>query len=74
MLPIFYINSFKLWAPPPKKPFLPQKPLNACNPRTPSPHCWKLSCNSSPSTLPLPKHHLPARPLAEVCVLVSANT
>lgn len=27
-----------------------------------------------PSTLPPPKHHLPARPPAEVCVHVSANT
>ncbi|KAL3449170.1 hypothetical protein BJX65DRAFT_294688 [Aspergillus insuetus] len=33
-----------------------------------------LSCDSLPSTLPLPKHHLPARPPAKVCVLVSANT
>ncbi|KAL6229070.1 hypothetical protein BDW75DRAFT_235477 [Aspergillus navahoensis] len=41
------MNSFKQWAPPPKKPILPKKTRH---------------------------HHLPARPPAEVCMLVSADT
>ncbi|KAL4935021.1 hypothetical protein BDV06DRAFT_234787 [Aspergillus oleicola] len=44
MLPAFYINSFKPWAPPSRKPFPPRK------------------------ILPPPKHYLPARPPAKVCV------
>ncbi|KAL2782958.1 hypothetical protein BJX66DRAFT_345378 [Aspergillus keveii] len=73
MLPTFHMNSFKPWAPPPTKPFLPQKTSQSCNPRSPSPLRPKPSRDSHLSTLPLPKHHLPARPPAEVCVLVGAN-
>ncbi|KAL4863853.1 hypothetical protein BDV12DRAFT_201720 [Aspergillus spectabilis] len=75
--PHIHMNGFKPWAPPLTKPFPPHKTPNACNPRPPrppSPFRRKPSHGSSPSTLPLPKHHLPARPPAEVCVLVSANT
>jgi hypothetical protein len=74
MLPTFHMNSFKPWAPPPRKPFPPHEMPTACNPRPPSPLHPETSHDSPPNTLPLPKHHLPARPPAEVCVLVSANT
>lgn len=74
MLPTFHMNSFKPWTPHPTKPFLPQKTPHAYNPRSASPLRPKPSRDSPPSTLPLPKHHLPARPPAEVCVLVGANT
>ncbi|KOC10145.1 hypothetical protein AFLA70_213g001551 [Aspergillus flavus AF70] len=47
---------------------------NAHSPRSQKPPHPKPSYDSLPSTLPLPKHHLPARPPAEVCVHVSANT
>ncbi|KAL4865554.1 hypothetical protein BDV12DRAFT_188135 [Aspergillus spectabilis] len=59
------MNNFKPWAPPHRKPFSPHKSLNPCSPRPKNP---------LPSTLPLPKYHLPARPPAEVCVHISANT
>jgi hypothetical protein len=74
MLPAFQINNFKPWTPLPAKPCPPHRTLNACSPRTsitPNPEpCHVLL----PGTLPPPKHHLPARPPAEVCVHVSANT
>ncbi|KAH1599094.1 hypothetical protein KXX34_007611 [Aspergillus fumigatus] len=74
MLPAFQINNFKPWAPLPAKPFPSHRTLNACSPRTPNPHNPEPCHVPPPSTLPLPKHHLPARPPAEVCVHVTANT
>ncbi|KAL5048491.1 hypothetical protein BDW71DRAFT_196136 [Aspergillus fruticulosus] len=56
-----------------RKPFPPQKTCNTCSPKHPKPP-YPKPCHGSPlSTLPLPKHHLPPRPPAEVCVYVSAN-
>ena len=74
MPPAFHMKNFKPWAPPYKKPFSPYKSPNSKSPRTQkSPHP-KPYHDSLSSTLPLPKHHLPARPPAEVCVHISANT
>ncbi|KAL2866152.1 uncharacterized protein BJX67DRAFT_372802 [Aspergillus lucknowensis] len=74
MLPIFYINNFKPWAPLPRKPFLPYKTSSTCFLRLPNSPSSMPSYNLPPSTLLLPKHYLPAQPLAEVCMLVIANT
>jgi hypothetical protein len=74
MLPTFHMNNFKPWAPPHGKPFLPHKPLNSRSPRTSNLPHPKPRHDSFPSTLPFPKHHLPARPPAKVCVHISTNT
>lgn len=70
MLPTFHMNNVKPWVPqtPHKNPLLPQKSPKPWFPRTQNLPCPKPYHNSHPSTLPLPKHHLPARPLAEACV------
>ncbi|KLJ13699.1 hypothetical protein EMPG_11380 [Blastomyces silverae] len=64
--------SFRPWVPPHPKPPPSHKPLyssTASRSPPPSPH------HDPPrSTLPLPKHHLPARPPAEVCVPSSIDT
>ncbi|KAL4899377.1 hypothetical protein BDW74DRAFT_171554 [Aspergillus multicolor] len=74
MLPTFHINSFKPWAPPSAKPFSQHRIPSICSPRTQNfPHP-KPTHVLPPSTLPLPKHHLPARPPAEVCMNVSASS
>ncbi|CEL10095.1 hypothetical protein ASPCAL13222 [Aspergillus calidoustus] len=74
MLPAFQINNFKPWTPLPAKPCPPHRTLNACFPRTSITPNPEPSHVLLPGTLPPPKHHLPARPPAEVCVHVSANT
>ncbi|KAL2811451.1 hypothetical protein BDW59DRAFT_57789 [Aspergillus cavernicola] len=74
MLPTFHMKHFKPWAPPHRKPFSPHKSPNSSSPRTQTLPRPKPYHDSLPSTLPLPKHHLPARPPAEVCVHISANT
>ncbi len=75
MLPAFHINSFKPWAPPAsRKPFPPRKSPKPCSPRTQNLRRSKPCHDSFPSTLPPPKHHLPARPPAEVCVPTNADT
>ncbi|KAL4780204.1 hypothetical protein BJX76DRAFT_338559 [Aspergillus varians] len=68
------MNNFKPWAPPTRKLFLPYKLPNSCSSGPQNPPCPKTYCNSFSITLPPPKHHLPARPPAEVCVHVSANS
>lgn len=73
MPPTFHMNNFKLWAPPHRKPFSQYKSPNPCSPiiqNLPRPKPY----NSLSGTLPLRKHHLPARPPAEVCVHISANS
>ncbi|KAL4864795.1 hypothetical protein BDV12DRAFT_205534 [Aspergillus spectabilis] len=65
MLPTFHMNSFKLWAPPHRKSFPPHKSPNPCSPRTQYLPRPKPCHNSPQSTLPAPKHNLPARPPAE---------
>ncbi|KAB8256813.1 hypothetical protein BDV32DRAFT_90643 [Aspergillus pseudonomiae] len=81
MFPTFHINNFKPWAPPHTKPFPPHKSLTSRAPRTPiptpkldTPPPYKPRHDSFPSTLPTPKHCLPARPPAEVCLRISADT
>lgn len=74
MLPTFHLNNFKPWAPPNRKPLPPQKSPNSCSPSTQNPPRTKIYHNSITSTLPSPKHHLPARPPAEVCVLANAGS
>ncbi|KAL3429154.1 hypothetical protein BDV09DRAFT_203283 [Aspergillus tetrazonus] len=74
MLPTFHMNNFKPWAPPPAKSFSLRRTPSICSPSTQnSPHP-RPSHALPPSTLPLPKHHLPARPPAEVCMNVSASS
>lgn len=73
MLPTFHLNNFKPWAPSHRKPFSPRKSLNPCTPPTQKPPRTKPYQTSLPSTLPLPKHHLPARPPAEVCMHTITN-
>ncbi|EYE98086.1 uncharacterized protein EURHEDRAFT_269468 [Aspergillus ruber CBS 135680] len=73
MPPTFHLTNFKLWACPYRKPFSPYRSPNTCTPRTQkSPHP-KPYYASLPNTLPLPKHHLPARPPAEACMHISAK-
>lgn len=55
-------------------PFSPYKSPNPCTPRTQKSSRPKPYHDSLPRTLPLPNHNLPARPPAEVCVHISANT
>ncbi|KAL4759744.1 uncharacterized protein BDW70DRAFT_78109 [Aspergillus foveolatus] len=72
MLPTFPINNFKPWAPPPTKPLHRTPSIRSLRaPNSPQP---KSSHVLPPSTLPLPKHHLPARPPAAVCMNVSASS
>lgn len=73
MLPTFHLNNFKPWATPHRKPFSPHKSPIPSTPRTQKLPCPKPFYTFLPSTLPIPKHHLPARPPAEVCVHASAN-
>lgn len=74
MLPTFHMNNFKPWAPPHTKPFSPHESLNSRSSRTSNLPRPKPRHDSFPSTLPFPKHHLPAPPPAEVCVHISTNT
>lgn len=74
MPPTFYMNNFKPWARSYRKPSPPKKPPNPCTARIPKSPCPKSYHASLPSTLPLTKHHLPARPPAKVCMHISANT
>ncbi|KAL4997779.1 hypothetical protein BDV10DRAFT_194948 [Aspergillus recurvatus] len=75
MLPTFHMNSFKPWAPPPsRKPSPPRKSPKPCSPRNKNLRRSKPCHDSFPRTLPPPRHHLPARPPAEVCVPTSADT
>ncbi|KAE8406601.1 hypothetical protein BDV37DRAFT_269927 [Aspergillus pseudonomiae] len=81
MFPTFHINNFKPWAPPHTKQITPHKSLASRAPRTPiptpklnTPPPYKPRHHSFPSTLPSPKHCLPARPPAEVCLHISADT
>lgn len=74
MLPAFHMNSFKPWAPPSRKPSPPRKSPKPCSPRTQNLRRSKPCHDSFPRTLPPPKHHLPARPPAEVCVPTRADT
>ena len=74
MPPTFPMNNFKPWARSYRKPFSSNKSPNPYTARTQKPPRPKPYHDSLPSTLPLPKHHLPARPPTEVCVHISANT
>ena len=74
MPPTFHMNNFKPWSCSYRKPFSPYKSPNPYTLRTQkSPHP-KPYHDSLSSTLPLPKHNLPARPPAEVCMHINANT
>lgn len=61
------MNNFRPWAP-------PQKSSKPCPRRTQNHSHPKPSHNSLSSTTPPPKHHLPARPPAEVYVPANADT
>jgi hypothetical protein len=74
ILPTFHMNNSKPWAPPLRKPFSPHESVNSRSPRTSNLPRPKPRHDSFPSTLPLPKHHLPVRPPAEVCVHISTKT
>jgi hypothetical protein len=74
MTPTFQVNNFKPWAPPRRKPFSPHRSPYPRSERT-SDSPYPRPCHESlPSTLPFPKHHLPVRPPAEVCMNSSTNT
>ncbi|EYE98325.1 uncharacterized protein EURHEDRAFT_544726 [Aspergillus ruber CBS 135680] len=74
MPPTFHMNNFKPWARSYRKPFSPYKSPNYHTQPTQKSPRPKPYHDSLPSTLPLPKHNLPARPPAEVCVHINANT
>ena len=74
MPPTFHMNNFKPWARSYRKSFSPYKSPNPYTSRTQKSPRPKPYHDSLSSTLPLPKHNLPARPPAEVCVHISANT
>ncbi|KAE8334489.1 hypothetical protein BDV24DRAFT_156818 [Aspergillus arachidicola] len=74
MLLTHHMDNFKLWTPPHTKSFSQHKSHKSRTPRAsnfthPNPRHDSLT-----STLPFPKHSLPARPPAEVCVNISTNT
>ncbi|OJJ52173.1 hypothetical protein ASPSYDRAFT_165028 [Aspergillus sydowii CBS 593.65] len=73
MLPAFQINNFKTWTPPSRNscPSSNHSHLHPPSKKSPAP---QLHQAPAPSALPLPKHQLPARPPAEVCVHASAVT
>ena len=74
MPPTFHMNNFKPWSHSYRKPFSPYKSPNPYTLRTQkSPHP-KPYHDSLPSTLPLPKHNLPAQPPAKVCMHINTNT
>ncbi|OJD17935.1 hypothetical protein ACJ73_08759 [Blastomyces percursus] len=71
----FHVNNFKPWTPRHPKSLS----LHKCpNSRTPEPRKPPPSaaprCDVSPNTLLTPKHGLPSKPPAEVCVPISGNT
>jgi hypothetical protein len=74
MPPIFQVNNYKPWAPPHGKPFPPHKSPNSHSQRTSNSPCPEHRPESLPSTLPIPQHHLPVRPPAEVCMHLSLKT
>ncbi|RHZ50302.1 uncharacterized protein CDV56_103720 [Aspergillus thermomutatus] len=72
MLPVFHADNFKAWTPPFRtRP--PSKHSRLHPPSNESP-AIKLHHSPLPKALPLPKHQLPVRPPAEVCVHASAVT
>ncbi|OJJ65460.1 hypothetical protein ASPBRDRAFT_675413 [Aspergillus brasiliensis CBS 101740] len=80
MLPTFHTNNFKPWDPHHTKSFPPRKSLTSRTLRAPIPTTklnkppHKPRNDSLPSTLPSPKHRLPARPPAGICVHISTDT
>ncbi|EFW16402.1 hypothetical protein D8B26_005740 [Coccidioides posadasii str. Silveira] len=69
--PTLYAN-FKPWAPPHPKSLNSHALVASCS--LPSKSCHDSPRNTPRNTLPPPKHHLPARPPAEVCMSFSTNT
>ncbi|KAF7172422.1 hypothetical protein CNMCM6106_006642 [Aspergillus hiratsukae] len=72
MLPLFHADNFKTWTPP-FRTRSSSKRSRLHPPSNESP-AVKLPQSPLPQALPLPKHQLPARPPAEVCVHASAVT
>ncbi|KAK9604381.1 hypothetical protein V6Z93_002349 [Aspergillus fumigatus] len=72
MLPVFHADNFKTWTPP-----FRIRSSSMCShlhpPSNKSP-AIKFRQSPLPQALPLPKHQLPARPPAEVCIHASAVT
>ncbi|KAF7184760.1 hypothetical protein CNMCM7691_006253 [Aspergillus felis] len=66
MPPIFQVNNFK--------PFPPHKSPNSGSQRASNSPCPEPRPESLPSTLPIPQHHLPVRPPAEVCMHLSTKS
>ncbi|KAB8067216.1 hypothetical protein BDV29DRAFT_163619 [Aspergillus leporis] len=72
MLPVFHADNFKTWTPPFRTRFS-SKRSHLHPPSNESP-AIKSRQSPLPQALPLPKHQLPARPPAEVCIHASALT
>ncbi|KAL2366234.1 hypothetical protein RJZ56_000882 [Blastomyces dermatitidis] len=72
----FHVNNFKPWTPRHPKSFSLRKCPNSHTPgpRKPPPPAPAPRCDVSPNTLLPPKHGLPSKPPAEVCVPISGNT
>jgi hypothetical protein len=70
MLPVFHADSFKTWTP----PFRTRSSSKRSRLHPPSNESPAIKFRQSPlpQALPLPKHQLPARPPAEVCIHASA--
>lgn len=69
MLPVFHADNFKTWIPPSHTRCPSSRPSHLHDHAPPiKPSSIKLPQPSLPQALPLPKHQLPARPPAEVCV------
>ncbi|GMG38900.1 unnamed protein product [Aspergillus oryzae] len=74
MLFTHHMDNFKPWTPPHTKSFSRHKSHKSRTPRASNLTHPKPRHDSLPSTLPFPKHSLPARPPAEVCMNISTNT
>ncbi|KAF9889997.1 hypothetical protein FE257_006677 [Aspergillus nanangensis] len=73
MLPVFHADNFKSWTPPSRTRCPSSKPPWPHEHAPPTkPSSTKFLQPFLPQALPLPKHQLPARPPAEVCVHASA--
>ncbi|KAF7136849.1 hypothetical protein CNMCM5793_006419 [Aspergillus hiratsukae] len=70
MLPVFHADNFKTWTPP-FRTRSSSKHSRLHPPSNESP-AIKFPQSPLPQALPLPKHQLPARPPAEVCIHASA--
>lgn len=72
MLPVFHADNFKTWTPPFR--IRSSSMRSRLHPPSNKSPAIKFRQSPLPQALPLPKHQLPARPPAEVCIHASAVT